>query len=346
MSKIYLVAGHGGSDPGACGYGRREKDDTLRMTLDVGAALTKLGHTVRYNRTNDVDTDMYGYIRDCNAFGTDICVSIHRNSFNGNATGYETCIYANTGKTKILADALNAGMAGLGFNNRGSKIRPDLAVLNSTSMDAALLEVGFIDTKTDNDIFVNRYNDIIKVITESILKALGQSGTVDIPSNKPSNPPVEPSKPNTGNHVVPNIIYAVKTRNHGILPDVKNREDFAGWGNDEIIGIKIGVTSGSVKYRVHTVNGGWLGYVTGNNWNDFNNGYAGDDVNAIDAIEVYYNTDANATGGKYYEAVYQVKPKNGSGYYPNQHDNVVNKDMDGYAGCFGVPFVELLMSLE
>lgn len=194
MAKIYLVAGHGGSDPGACGCGRKEKEDTLKLTLDVGAALAKLGHTIKYNRTSDVTTDMYAYIRECNNFGADICVSIHRNSFNGSAKGYETCIYENSGKTKVLADALNAGMASLGFVNRGSKIRQDLAVLNSTTMDAALLEVGFIDNADDNAIFVNRYNDIVALIANSILKAVGASGTVSV-DTQPSTPqtPAQPS---------------------------------------------------------------------------------------------------------------------------------------------------------
>ena len=188
MAKIYLVAGHGGSDPGACGYGRKEKDDVLRLTLDVGAALSKLGHSIRYNRTSDVDTDYYGYINDCNNFGADICLSIHRNSFNGSASGYESCIYANTGRTKILADALNAGMAAIGFENRGSKIRPDLAILNSTSMDALLAEVGFIDNPVDNALFVNRYNDIVKLMAESVLKAVGATGSVSVPNGGASAP--------------------------------------------------------------------------------------------------------------------------------------------------------------
>ena len=42
----------------------------------------------------------------------------------------------------------------------------------------------------------------------------------------------------------PDIFYAVKTRNHGILPDVKNRSDYAGWQDSEIVAVKIGVTSG------------------------------------------------------------------------------------------------------
>lgn len=148
------------------------------------------------------------------------------------------------------------------------------------------------------------------------------------------------------NVVVPNITYAVKTKAHGILPDVKNREDYAGHGNSEIVAIKIGVDCGAVEYRVHTVTGKWLPSVTGNDWNDFNNGYAGDDKTAIDAIEIYYITDSDKTGGKYYEAVYQVKGKGNSNYWANQHDTERGNGQDGYAGAFGVPIVEIKMSLE
>lgn len=36
---IFLDAGHGGSDPGAVYNGRREKDDTLALTLAIGDIL-------------------------------------------------------------------------------------------------------------------------------------------------------------------------------------------------------------------------------------------------------------------------------------------------------------------
>ena len=36
---MMLDSGHGGSDPGAVYRGRREKDDTLRLTLAVGEIL-------------------------------------------------------------------------------------------------------------------------------------------------------------------------------------------------------------------------------------------------------------------------------------------------------------------
>ena len=43
MAGVILDAGHGGYDNGAQFNGRREKDDTLRLTLAVGQALRDRG---------------------------------------------------------------------------------------------------------------------------------------------------------------------------------------------------------------------------------------------------------------------------------------------------------------
>ena len=51
---MMLDSGHGGSDPGAVYQGRREKDDTLRLTLAVGEILQENGIEVLYTRTTDV----------------------------------------------------------------------------------------------------------------------------------------------------------------------------------------------------------------------------------------------------------------------------------------------------
>ena len=50
---IALDAGHGGYDNGATYQGRREKDDTLDLTLAVGDYLQKNGVDVVYTRTED-----------------------------------------------------------------------------------------------------------------------------------------------------------------------------------------------------------------------------------------------------------------------------------------------------
>ena len=150
----------------------------------------------------------------------------------------------------------------------------------------------------------------------------------------PPTPQIEPVV-----KVVPKITYAVKTRS-GIGSDVKDGA-IAGDGKD-IVAIKVGVDVGKVEYRVHA-GGRWLPRVSGCDWTDYEDGYAGDDRNAIDAIQIYYTSDTSKTD--LYEAVYKVRV--GSAYLPEIHDtNWEAGDGDNTAGMFGVPFDQIRISLE
>ena len=132
--------------------------------------------------------------------------------------------------------------------------------------------------------------------------------------------------------------YGVMLTDGTTLPFVTNLSDFAGLPGRTIAGIAIKVNKGTVKYRVHVKGKGWLPYVTGCNWSDANNGYAGYPGAVIDAVEVYYDTPADIVAKYgYQKAQYRVAPI-GGGYYPWQFDNEVGKGQDGYAGCFGVAF--------
>ena len=146
----------------------------------------------------------------------------------------------------------------------------------------------------------------------------------------------EANKINSGSSVpssnVVNVYYRVKTQKHGWLPEVKNLEDYAGWENSPITGLAIRVDKGSIKYRVHIKGGNWLPYVTGCNINDFNNGFAGDGKNIIDAVEVYYFTPNDIRPYKY--AYYKVND------YPYQKDNIKDAKNDGFAGVKGVPITK------
>ena len=132
--------------------------------------------------------------------------------------------------------------------------------------------------------------------------------------------------------------YGVMLTDGTILPFVNNLSDFAGLPGRTIAGIAIKVNKGTVKYRVHVKGKGWLPYVTGCNWSDANNGYAGYPGAVIDAVEVYYDTPADIVAKYgYQKAQYRVAPI-GGGYYPWQFDNEVGNGQDGYAGCFGIAF--------
>ena len=152
----------------------------------------------------------------------------------------------------------------------------------------------------------------------------------------------EANKINCGSSVpssnVVNVYYRVKTQKHGWLPEVKNLEDYAGWDNSPITGLAIRVDKGSIRYKAHIKGGNWLPYVTGCNINDFNNGFAGDGKNIIDAVEVYYFTPNDIR--PYKKAKYKVNN------YDWQYDNEKINGQDGYAGVMGVPATKFQIVIE
>ena len=143
------------------------------------------------------------------------------------------------------------------------------------------------------------------------------------------------------NPTVQNVYYKVYAGGRW-YSEVKNLDDYAGDAIHAIKGIAVKVDIGSVKYRVHTRNGRWYPYVTGYNIQDGNNGYAGDLVNDIDMVEIYYTTPAGYVTRK---AKYRVAPV-GKNYYSWQLDNETGNGMDGYAGVAGVQLGKLQIVLE
>ena len=118
--------------------------------------------------------------------------------------------------------------------------------------------------------------------------------------------------------------YAVRTTEGRVLPEVTNTNDYAGKIGVAITDIAIKVNKGTVKYRVHVKDGNWLGWVTGYNWSDSNNGYAGNGK-PIDLVQIAASSCT---------AKYRVSPLN-SGYYSWQLGDQVGGGYDGYAGTLG-----------
>lgn len=174
MASVAIDAGHGGRDPGAVFEGRQEKDDVLRLALAVGDILEQAGIDVIYTRTDDVYDTPYQKAVIANENNADYLVSLHRNAvpIPGSATGVETLVYADRGTPAKLARTVNAGLADLGFANRGVIERPNLAVLRRSAMPAVLVEVGFIDNEQDNAKFDRDFNEIARSIADSILSVV------------------------------------------------------------------------------------------------------------------------------------------------------------------------------
>lgn len=133
----------------------------------------------------------------------------------------------------------------------------------------------------------------------------------------------------TSNEV--NVYYRVKTQKHGWLPEVKNLEDYAGWENSPIIGLAIRVDKGGIKYRVTTISGKTLGWITGYDINDYISGWAGNGE-PIALVEAYYFTPSNIRPYQY--AYYKVNN------YPYQKDLIKGNGFDGFGGVRGVPMTK------
>lgn len=182
---IMLDAGHGGRDPGAVYNGRQEKDDTLALTLAVGELLQERGLDVLYTRTTDVYESPYQKAMEANQAGADFFISIHRNSSPEPNTysGVESLVYDKSGIKLEMAENINEQLEAVGFTNLGVKERPGLVILRRTRMPAVLVELGFINSDTDNMLFDNNFNDIALAIAEGILDTLQMTGEVDTPGS-------------------------------------------------------------------------------------------------------------------------------------------------------------------
>lgn len=175
MALVVLDAGHGGANPGAVYQGRQEKDDALALTLAIGNILEAEGVDVYYTRTTDVYETPLQKAQEANATGADYFVSIHRNSspIPNQYTGIESLVYSPYGEAARLAANINEELEEVGFANQGVNQRQNLVVLRRTQMPAVLVEVGFINTDMDNQMFDDTFEETAQAIAKGILETLG-----------------------------------------------------------------------------------------------------------------------------------------------------------------------------
>ena len=145
--KVFLSAGHGGSDPGAVGNGLKEKDINLQVLLACQSELVRHGVIVIASRTKDENDRVTEETREANASGAEIAVSFHINASGGD--GFEAYYYTNSNKGKKLAAICEKYVKELGQNSRGLKSGNHLYFIKNTTMPAVLVESFFIDNKND-----------------------------------------------------------------------------------------------------------------------------------------------------------------------------------------------------
>lgn len=150
MAKVFLSAGHGGSDAGAVANGLKEKDVNLHALLACKEVLEKHGVDVVCSRVKDENDTVYDEVREANASGASIVVSFHANA--GKGDGFEAFYYTTSGKGKKLALLGEKYIKLLGQNSRGIKSGNHLYFIRKTRQPAVLFESFFLDNATDKAI--------------------------------------------------------------------------------------------------------------------------------------------------------------------------------------------------
>jgi N-acetylmuramoyl-L-alanine amidase/PKD repeat protein len=152
--KVFLDAGHGGSDPGAVWYGFQEKVANLDITLRVKSKLEANGFSVVMTRAGDSSKSLDERVAMANSSGADLFVSIHNNaSISPYAHGTETYWCANgvSGSSQLASLIQSNVVSSTGRANRGVKTA-NFRVIKYTTMPAALVEGVFMSNQTESDL--------------------------------------------------------------------------------------------------------------------------------------------------------------------------------------------------
>jgi N-acetylmuramoyl-L-alanine amidase len=177
---IVISAGHSARCRGAVGI-IDEFDENVRVVNRVADLLRARGVAVKsfVDTTSTTSSENLNKIVNYhNAQTRDLDVSVH---FNANAettkpVGTE-CLYV----TQLdLSDDIAEAIATSGLIDRGPKKRTDLFFLNNTTMPAVLVEVAFVDSSAD----VNIYKQKFDMICEAIADVLGGEQTKPQPEEQ------------------------------------------------------------------------------------------------------------------------------------------------------------------
>lgn len=169
----HTVSGQPGC--GATGY-LNESNETRAVGYALMDMFRKAGHTV-IDCTNDYAVSTKENLRQicslANSVYIDLFISIHFNA--GGGKGCET--YTLGGKNIAYASSICERLENLGFVNREIKDGSNLYVLKNTKVPSVLVEVCFVDTASDADLY-NKIGakNIAKAICEAVVGDIKNEG--------------------------------------------------------------------------------------------------------------------------------------------------------------------------
>lgn len=249
-TKVIIDPGHGGYDPGAVGNGLQEKDLTLDISKRINNILmSNYEVETKMTRTNDLFVSLNDRTSIANAWGADLFLSVHINA--GGGTGYEDYIHNShrpqtmslkhydTTSQKVqsaIRAEVNKVLDKYGVRDRGAK-QANFHVLRESGMPSVLLEIMFIDTKSDVELLKNTNfkQDIAQGVSNGVANAYKLNPVVKNPAPEPTPKPDDSIKTSkdSNTYLVTTAKLNVRSgnsTNYGIVGSVSKNQSIKALG--------------------------------------------------------------------------------------------------------------------
>lgn len=178
--KIVMSSGHGKYIRGASDI-IDEVDEARLVVEGVAKDLRSRGvETITYHDdvSHSQNENLNRIVDFHNSKSRDLDVSVHFNAYQHTSKPMGTeVLYVSSGGGELAKTVVDA-IASCGFINRGPKKRTDLFFLNKTEEKAVLIEVCFVDSQADVDIYKRVFAELSKKIAEALS---GQAVAPEVP---------------------------------------------------------------------------------------------------------------------------------------------------------------------
>jgi N-acetylmuramoyl-L-alanine amidase len=181
--QVVISSGHGKYIRGAAGV-LDEVDEARKVVEQVAIELKNRGvivTTFHDDTSHSQNENLNTIVNFHNGNDRNLDISVHFNAYVETTKAMGTEVLYVTQQS--LASQMSSAIASAGgFLNRGAKKRTDLFFLNNTDEPAILLEVCFVDSTVDADLYNANFADICDAIASVLGGAENESA--------PPNPPV------------------------------------------------------------------------------------------------------------------------------------------------------------
>lgn len=150
--------------------GVSERDTCCRIADALQVALERCGFEVCNNKSGT----MYERVSESNAWGADLHISLHTNTFNGEVGGTRIFIYSETTKAVPYASAIYNALSAISPGTSDNMTTyPTLYELRMTTAPAVYVETEFHDVPEFAKWIVNNVDKIAETICKAICEVAG-----------------------------------------------------------------------------------------------------------------------------------------------------------------------------